>query len=46
MPYPSSYTTDLWEQHQQSGGRYGNLWQPTGCPESNEGMSHPGFLCE
>ena len=45
MPYPSSYTSDLWNQLQQDGGAYGNLWAPTGCPESKSGISHPGFLC-
>ena len=43
MPYPSTYFSDLWEALQHDGGAYGNLWQPTGCPE--DVMPHPGALC-
>ena len=46
MPYPSTYHSSLWEQHQQDGGAYGNHWAPTGCPETHGSMSHPGFLCQ
>ena len=46
MPYPTSYTSDLWQQLQRDGGHYRNLWQPTGCPESYGSIGHPGFLCQ
>ena len=45
MPYPKAYTAELWNQHMADGGRYRNLWMPTGCPESHSGISHPGALC-
>ena len=46
MPYPSSYTADVWHAHQRDGGAYANLWAPTGCPESYGSVTHPGFLCQ
>jgi peptide methionine sulfoxide reductase MsrA len=32
-------------RHKKTGGYYGNLWAPTGCPESHSGIQRPGHLC-